>query len=117
MTEQNNILPPDDGSKRKLSDELLMAYLEGRLTAEQQHEVELWLAEEGMESDALEGLHSLNASETTHSVNRLNHKLRKAVVSKQRRRKPLQTQYLTWMAIGLVLLLAVVAYIVIRRSL
>ena len=53
MSGLNDIL---NNGKSMISQEQLIAYLEGRLSAEEQHDVELWLAEEGMESDALEGL-------------------------------------------------------------
>jgi anti-sigma factor RsiW len=104
------------GGKGKLSEDKLMAYLEGKLSPAEQHEVEQWLAEEGMESDAMEGLQAQHISDTRHSVDKLNHKLRTAILSKKRRRKPLNTNYLSWVAIAIVLLLAIVAYIVVRKS-
>ena len=118
MSDQNNILPPDPGNsgKAKLSEDKLMAWLEGKLSPAEQHEVEQWLAEEGMESDALEGLHELKPDDTRHIVSRLNHNLRKTILSKKRKRRPLQTNQFTWVAIAIVLLLIVLAYIVIRKS-
>ena len=118
MSEQDNISPfdPSNGGKPKLSEDRLMAWLEGNLSAAEQHEVELWLAEEGMEGDAMEGLKELNPAETKHIVGKLNHNLRKAIVSKKRKRRPLETNQFTLIAIAIVLLLIVLAYIVIRKS-
>jgi len=117
MSEQDNILPIGEyNSKGKLSEDKLMAYLEGKLSPSEQHEVEQWLADEGMESDAMEGLHALTPDETRHTVNKLNHNLRKYILGKKRKRRPLATNYLSWIAIATILLLAVVAYIVIRKS-
>ena len=114
MSDQNNISPFDNGGKQKLSEDTLMAYLEGTLSPAEQHEVELWLAEEGMESDALEGLKTLQPQETKHTVSKLKHELRKTMTGKKRRRRPLKTDIIQWIAIVIILLLAVVAYIVIR---
>ena len=116
MSEVNNILSEGNDGKKRLSDDKLMAYLEGKLSPAEQHEVELWLADEGMESDALEGLQKLKPEETMHSVNKLNHGLRKNLKGKKRgRRKPSSDQF-TWIAIAIILLLVVVAYIVVSRS-
>ena len=106
---------PGDAGKPKLSEEKIQAYLDGKLPPAGQHEVELWLAGEGMESDALEGLHGLPPSDVKHAVHQLNHKLRKTILKKKRRRKPLNTGQVTWVAIVVILLLAVLAFIVLRK--
>lgn len=117
MSEPNNIMPLDSGSENKrLPEDKLLAYLEGRLTPEEQREVELFLAEEGMESDAIEGLHELKPDVTQHSVNRLNHNLRKTLLGKKRQRRTLKYDQFSWIAIVIILLLIVVAYIVVRKS-
>ena len=118
MSDQNNISLFDTGSdgNKKLSEDMLMAYLEGKLSPREQHDVEIWLAEEGMDSDAMEGLQALRPEETKQTVNKLKHELRKTIVSKKHKRRPLQTNYNGWIAIAVILLLAVVAYIVIRMA-
>lgn len=117
MSDVNDILSTGSGNgKVKLSEEKLMAWLEGKLSAEEQHEVERWLADEGMESDAMEGLRELHPSETKHIVGKLNHNLRKAIIGKKRKRRPLASNQFTLIAIALILLLVVLAYIVIRKS-
>ncbi len=117
MSEQDNILSIGGEGRSPLSEDKLMAYLEGKLSPAERHEVEQWLADEGMESDALEGLQGMHPHDTRHSVSRLNHKLRTAILSKKRKRKPLKTEVVTWTAILIVLLLIVLAYIVIKKSL
>jgi anti-sigma factor RsiW len=100
-----------------LPEEKLMAYLEGRLSPEEQHEVEAWLAEEGMESDALEGLHGLPVQESAASVSRLNHELRKTLLNKKsRRRKSMIENRWSWIAIIIILLLVILAYMIVRMS-
>lgn len=118
MSEEQYILPPDerDNNKPPLSEDQLMAYLEGRLPAAKQHEVEQWLASDGMESDAIEGLHGLDAGATKQTVSRLNHNLRKTLVGKKKTRRKMNTDHFIWFATGLILLLIIVAYIVIRMA-
>ncbi|MFI5195933.1 MAG: hypothetical protein ACHQD8_02495 [Chitinophagales bacterium] len=118
MSDENNILSTGhgNGGKERLPEDKLMAYLEGKLSAAEQHEVELWLADEGMESDALEGLRKLKPEETMYSVNKLNHNLRKAMLSKKRVRRRPKTDQFTWIAVVIILLLIVVAYLVIRKA-
>ena len=117
MSEQDDILSfgQEGGGRAKLSEEKLMAYLDGQLSPGEQHEIEQWLAEEGMESDALEGLHGQKAADTKQTINRLNHSLRKTIHNKKRRRKPLPTNQFSWIAVLVILLLTVIAYIVIRK--
>ncbi len=118
MSDTDNIFPfgPENGKHGKLSEDTLMAYLEGKLSPAEQHEVEQWMAEDGMESDALEGLHQLDAHDTKVAVEKLNLNLRKTLSSKKRRRRPVRSEQYTWIAIAIILLLAVLAYIVIRKA-
>ena len=118
MSDENNILSPTPGGngKERLPEDKLMAYLEGKLPPHEQHEVELWLSEEGMESDAVEGLRKLDPLEARSSVHKLDLHLRKAVLNKKRARRRSNNDQFTWIAIAIILLLIVVAYLVIRRS-
>ena len=115
MNDKDNILPSGD-SKKHLSEDKLMAYLAGSLSPSEQHEVEQWLAAEGMESDAIEGLQGQTPEETKHAVNRINHNLNKTLYNKKRKRRGMNTNYLSWIAIVIILMLVVLAYIVIRKS-
>ena len=116
MSDQTNIFPfgsPGE-NKEKLSEDTLMAYLDGKLPVAEQRKVELWLSEEGMESDAIEGLRQLNSGETKHTIDKLKHSLRKSLISKKRKRRPMLSGQFTWVAIAIVLLLTVLAYLVIK---
>src|ERR1700733_8624864 len=97
MSEPNNILPFDSGNSgmQKLSEDKLMQYLEGKLTTAEQHMVEQWLADEGMEGDAMEGLRTIHPDETRHAINKLNHKLQKTLHRNKRKHKPLKTDQFT----------------------
>lgn len=118
MSEANNIphFNPGDRKKNSIPEDKLMAYLEGRLSPKEQHEVEQWLADEGMESDAIEGLNTISAPETRDIVDKLNYKLTNVVTTRKRkRRKPLTSQF-TIIAIILILILAVVAFLFIKMK-
>ncbi len=116
MNNVNDILSTGSGKegRKPLSEEQLLAYLEGKLPPSEQYEVEQWLAEEGMESDAVEGLSMIKPEETRQMVTNLNYTLNKTLVSKKKKRRPpLSSQY-TLIAIIITLLLAAVAFAIIK---
>jgi len=103
------------GRHGKLTEEKLKAYLEGRLPADEQHEIERWLAEEGMESDAVEGLHDLDINDAKKTVSRLNKQLQVQLTQKSRKRKTFYKDNKWGMiSICIVLVLCIAAYIVIH---
>jgi hypothetical protein len=116
MNNDNNISPidPGRGDAARLKEEKLLAYLEGILPPEEQHEVETWLADEGMESDAVDGLQELANTERTQSINSLNNRLRKTIGRKTRKTRKLKTDVNLLAAVLIILLLIIVAYCVIR---
>jgi anti-sigma factor RsiW len=116
MKKDNNISPidPGKGDAARLKEEKLLAYLDGKLPPEEQHEVEAWLADEGMESDAVDGLQELAKAERTQSINTLNNKLRKTIGRKTRKARKLKTDVNQMAAVLIILLLIIVAYCVIR---
>ena len=97
-----------------VSEDKLMAYLDGKLSPGDAHDIEKWLADEGMESDALEGLKSLEAHEVKHSVKKLNNILSKKLNYGKREKKRAKPDYTSLLAIALILLLAIVAFLVIK---
>lgn len=114
MSELNDIW---NSGKGRLPEDKLLAYMEGRLPPEEQHEVETWLAEEGMEADAMEGLKGLPVKETREAVNRLNDNLHQKLNKKTRRRsRQIKDNNWAWIAVVVILLLCVVAYVMLRYS-
>lgn len=112
MSEQSNIW---NHGQNKLTEDMLQAYFEGKLSAEQQHEVEMWLSEAGMEADALEGLQTLPSNETRDIAGKLNKELQQQLRKKPRRRtKAIKENYWGWVAIAVILLLCVLAYVVLH---
>lgn len=118
MSDLKDIWSDEPGGGRKpLTEEQLMAYFEGRLSPEEQHEVEQWLEQEGMEADAIEGLQELPTEETRQMSRHLNIELSRQLRPKRRNRKrPITENRWAWIAIACVLLLAVLAYVVIHMA-
>lgn len=99
----------------KLTEDMLQAYFDGKLSAEQQHEVEMWLSETGMEADALEGLQTMPANESREITSKLNRELQQQIRKKPRRRtKAIKDNYWAWVAIVVILLLIILAYVIIH---
>jgi len=113
MSDIKDILMNNGG---KLPEEMLLAYLEGTLPVEQQHEVEQWLSEEGMESDAIDGLKEITPGETKYTVSQLNHQLSKQLKGKKHTRKQIKDNPWSWVAIALILLLIALAYVILRLT-
>lgn len=112
MSDANNILNNREGN---LSEDKLAAYLEGRLSVDEQREVEEWLAQEGMESDAVDGLMTVSADDTKKLAERINYRLQYDMKKQGNRRKKLyRDDKWGWIAIMVVLLLVILGYIVFK---
>lgn len=102
----------------EIDPELMMQYLQGKLTPEQRHEVEKQLMEGEFEEEAMEGLQDFKDKEQIqYTVEALNRDLKKRTEKKKKRRDKLKLpdQTLVIVAVVVVLLLVVVSYVVIRR--
>lgn len=102
-----------DIQNNSLSQEKLLAYLEGNLSAEEQREVEALLSEDGADADAIEGLKDLTYADTRMLTDRIDytllHELRK---NKYKGRKKLSTDKWTWLSVLIILLLTIVTYFI-----
>lgn len=117
MSHDNNIPPMGSPDGQRLTEDKLLAYLDGKLTPQQQYEVEQLLAEEGMESDAADGLAALSAPHRKESISRLNSRLHTRLRSKKPRRRTAKTEWNTIVALLLILILVIAGYFVIRYAL
>lgn len=113
MADEKDILKQEGG---KLPEDKLLAYFEGTLSPEEQHKVERWLAEEGIEADALEGLQAIPVHEAKAASAIINHQLSKDLSKKKRKRKTavIRENPWAWIAVVIVLLLAILAFIVLK---
>lgn len=97
--------------------ETLMKYLEGRLSAGEQHQLEREIMDDDFELDALEGLEAFeDRSKINNIIAQLDADLKKRTQKKNRLKKPL-AKLEPWLLITLVtvLLLVVIAYFIIHR--
>jgi anti-sigma factor RsiW len=111
MSDYKDIWNADEDSQQ-LSEEQLMAYLEGRLPEEERHAIEALLSGEGMESDALEGLQKMGAEEALSMKQRVNADLQKVLGKKRRGRRGISDQRWTLTTVVVLLLLLVICFAV-----
>ncbi|MEO6832410.1 MAG: hypothetical protein ABI378_08305 [Chitinophagaceae bacterium] len=112
MSDFSQIWNPGDEGKNLLTEAQMQGYLEGRLSDEERRIVEESLSNESPESDALEGLQLLTEEERNALHLKLNAELRKSLNKKRKHRRDMPSQRWTVLAILLILLLAVLAYVV-----
>lgn len=102
-----------------IDQQTLLLYLQGKLSAEQQHEVEKQMMDNDFESDALEGLQDFkNKKNINLLVEQLNKDLKKRTEKKKRSRQKLQVHIDPWVIVSIViiLLLAVLAFVIIKQK-
>ena len=110
MTDLDNIWKDESAAGKELPEEKLLAYLEGRLTGDELREVEEWLSNEGIESDAIEGLQELRQGEAQQITSKLNNQLQGSLKKKRRKRRGMMEHKWSWIAICVILLLAVLGF-------
>jgi preprotein translocase subunit Sec63 len=102
----------------EVDQETLLKYLQGKLSAEEQHEVEKSLVDDPFEADALEGLSAMeNKQRITAMVAQLNRDLKKKTSRRNKWKLDRIVKLESWLllAIVLILLLAVIGYLVIHQ--
>ncbi len=117
MNKHNKIILEDIFAKSAstdLSQDKMMLYLKGKLSATEQHDIELWLDEQSMEADAIEGLKTIETNEAQTTINKLNKRLKKSLRKTKRGRRTINADKFNLIAIATVLLLIILAYIVIK---
>ena len=115
---------PDDllnilsNSNKDIDNQKLMDYLSGKLSKQEQHELEKEMAANDMVNDAVEGLREMHSQQKIQSyVDQLNKDLHKQLQEKKakRQRRKIKDEPYIYLAIILVLLLIIIAYMVIQR--
>ncbi len=101
-----------------IDNQKLMDYASGKLSPEDQHEVEKWMLENPFDADAIEGLQNAGGEKNIHAtVEQLNKQLHKYLQQKKhKRRKKLDSSNIwTYVAVLFILALAVLVYLIIER--
>ena len=110
MSEQNPIFHQRPGG---VSEDQLLRYLEGKMSVEEARAVEAALAEEGLESDAVEGLQAMEPAEVKRLGARLNQDLHRKIRSGKRVRRRGMDGRWAWVAVLIVLLAVAIGFAVI----
>lgn len=113
MADFKDILP---GSEAHLTEEELLRYLDANTSEEKKHAIEQKLADTSFENDAVEGLQQMKAETLSTNVAQLNSKLREQLLSQKRKKDKHKIRNLQWgvLAVVIILLLCILAYVVIR---
>ncbi|GAO43658.1 anti-sigma factor family protein [Flavihumibacter petaseus] len=104
-------------SNKDIDNQLLMDYLNGVLSQQDQHLVEEWLEENPFAADAMEGLQAFDDKTALHDyVKQLNADLKKHLEQKKQRREKRRWKDnpIVYIALVLILILIILAYIVLH---
>ncbi|HXB92109.1 MAG TPA: hypothetical protein VNU72_07465 [Puia sp.] len=115
-----NLLDILSNSNKDIDNQQLMDYLSGQLSAEQRHDVERSMADSEFLNDAVEGLQRITDKKDLQAyVEELNAGMQKNLQKKKQRRlkRHLKEEPWSYLAVILVILLCIIAYIVVRRLL
>ncbi len=116
---QDDLLNILKNNNRNIDNQKLMDYVNGRLSPEEKHEVEKWMIDEPFFSEAAEGLQAVGSEKAvTKSVEQINSQLRlylRERKNKKRIRKLLPITFWTYVAIVVILLIAVITWVVVNR--
>jgi uncharacterized membrane protein YgcG len=103
-----------------IDQETLLLYLQGKLPAEKQHELEKKIIDNNFETDALEGLQKIKDQQGVSAIiEQLNRELKKKTQKRKQRKEKfrLNTNPTIWVTIIILLLLIIICYLVITSRL
>lgn len=107
------------GLNKEVEQEKLLRYLNRDMTDAEQHELEKNIADDPFAEDALDGLEQLkNKTELSSVTQQLNLHLKKEIHKRNKNRnkhKGIQSQQWTYYAILLIVLIAIITYVVIKK--
>lgn len=107
------------GLNKDVEQEKLLQYLNRNMTDAEQHEFEKNMADDPFAEDALEGLEQVQQKTKIDSLTQqLNLQLKNELKKRNKKKKRsygIQSQQLTYYAILLILLIAIITYVVIKK--
>lgn len=114
----NDLLNILSNSNKDIDNQKLMDYVAGKLSETEKNEVERWMADNEFAAEAMEGLEQFSSKKDIGGyVDQLNKELNQYIKQKKNRRerRKLKEQPWTYLAIFLVLVLVVIAYVIIKK--
>ncbi|HLK28834.1 MAG TPA: hypothetical protein VKT28_09640 [Puia sp.] len=112
-----NILTNDNDD---LDNQKLIDYLNGKLSDNEKHEVEKWMADNNIANDAVEGLQNIKDKKSlSQYVEQLNNNLQIQLEKKKEYRFKRKLKEYPWIyfAVVLILLLCIVGFVILRMIL
>lgn len=106
------------GSNKEIDNQKLIDYLSGHLSAAEVHEVESWIAENELASDAVEGLQQLQSKQNLEGlVEQLNKDLHKKLQQKKsgRNKRKLKEYPWVYLALIIILMLIIISWFVVHH--
>ena len=107
-------------SNKDIDNQKLMDYLSGKLSGEDKHEVEKWMADNDFVNEAVEGLQDFSGKKNLQAyVEQLHNDLNKYIQQKKHRRERRRIKEAPWVyvAIIVVLTMVVIAFVIIKKLL
>lgn len=114
----NDLLNILANSNKDIDNQKLMDYISGKLSSQEQHELEKEMAANELMSDAVEGLKSIKDQQAIESyVEQLNKNLHNQLQHKKakREKRKLRNEVYIYLAIVLVLAIIVITYMIIQK--
>src|SRR5687768_685683 len=105
-------------SNKDIDNQKLMDYIAGKLSAEEKHEVEKWMADSHFMNDAVEGLEAVrNKNKISDTIEQLNKDLLKKLEKKRSKKKKRQLKDAPWIyyAIVITLFLIVITWYILDK--
>jgi hypothetical protein len=102
-----------------IDQETLLLYLQGKLSSEEQHEVEKQMMDQDFNLDALEGLQDFKDKKgITVLIEQLNKDLKQRTEKKKRFREKLRLKLDPWLVISIIviLFLAIISFVLVYRQ-
>ncbi|MBA4168394.1 MAG: hypothetical protein H0X41_12775 [Chitinophagaceae bacterium] len=115
MSDLLNILSE---SNKDIDNQKLMDYISGKLTAEGKHEVEKWMVDNPFFNEAVEGLQQVGDEKKLQtSVDQINRQLAKYIEQRKFRKakRKLPANTWTYIAVLIILMLALLIYLVVSK--
>lgn len=103
-----------------IDQETLLLYLQGKLSADQQHEVEKHMLEDDFDTDAVEGLQDVKDQQRILLiVDQLNRDLKKRTEKKKsdRQKRQLSNPWWLYITVVIILLLVIISFFIIHLHL
>lgn len=116
MSDELKNISPDPGNN--MEPEKLLQYLHNKMSEDELHEFESAMNDDDFMNDAVEGLQAVeNRNNIPLLVQQMNSDLKKQLQKRKRRKekRTLKEQPWIYLSVLLILLLAVLAYIIIRK--